>query len=204
MHQTSSIFRAAARGAALLAAALALGGCASQGELRKRELAVLAVQLPGNYANPRQALTILRLTAPLVGDQVFYVRETAADDVRRVIGERIWSLTATADARIVGVVYQLDEPARWRAGADNPELFRSLLLRDLRLLSGCELVWQQTPRGFSGASAAGRCRRGAEGSVGRLEQSWLLEGDQLAFSEQPGAAPDAAGAADSYYRFQRQ
>jgi len=67
---------------------LALSACTSQTDLRKAELAALAVELPGNYRNPHQQLTILRLAAPMVGDQIFYVRETMADDSRRVISER--------------------------------------------------------------------------------------------------------------------
>ena len=88
-------------------AALALGACTSQSDLRKAELATLSVQLPGEYRNPRQALTILRLAAPLVGDQVFYVRETIADDSRRVISERIWSMDVAAGAHIRSIAYAL-------------------------------------------------------------------------------------------------
>jgi len=184
---------------ALLAAggALALGACTSQSDLRKAELATLSAQLPGDYRNPRQALTILRLAAPMVGDQVFYVRETVADDSRRVISERIWSMDVATGARIRAMAYALDEPDHWRGGAENPELFRPLLTRDLRTLPGCEMVWQKTAAGYQGESTTALC-----------PQSWRLEGDELAFSNKAGAAAASAGASptggpDPYFHFRR-
>ena len=165
-----------------LGGALALAACSSQTDLRKAQLATLSDQLPGNYGNPQQALTIMRVAAPLVGDQIFYVRETAANDARRIVSERIWSLQVSADGGLVGGVYALEEPERWRVGSESPELFRSLLMRDLRALPGCELLWTSGAQGFSATSASERC-----------PQRWRLEGDTIAFSELPGAvtSPDA-------------
>ena len=174
--------------ALVLAAALALPACTTQADLAKLELATLSVQLPGNYGNPQQTLAILRLASPLVGDNVFYVRETAANDARRVISERIWSLEAATDKLIHGSVYAFDEPERWRSGADSPELFRSLLMRDLRPLAACDLLWERSAQGFSATGVSARC-----------PQRWRLEGDELAFSEQAGAVP----APDSYFHFVR-
>jgi hypothetical protein len=178
--------------------ALALSACTSQTDLRKAELAALAVQLPGDYRNTHQQLTILPLAAPMVGDEIFYVRETMADDSRRVISERIWSLDVVAGARILAVAYALDDPERWRGGADSPELFRSLLMRDLRSLPGCELEWQKSPLGFT-----------ARGNSASCPQSWRLEGDELSFSDQANAAA-AIGSAippgghDPYFHFLRR
>jgi hypothetical protein len=177
--------------------ALVLSACTSQADLRKVELATLAGQLPGNYRNPRQQLTIVRLAAPMVGDEIFYVRETMADDSRRVISERIWSLDVAAGARILAVAYALDDPERWRGGAESPELFRSLLMRDLRALPGCELEWQKSPRGFT-----------ARGTSAFCPQSWRLEGDELSFSNEPNAAGTIGGAMppgwhDPYFHFLR-
>lgn len=177
--------------------ALALSACASQADLRKADLAALSIQLPGDYRNPRQELTIVRLAAPMVGDQVFYVRETMADDSRRVISERVWSLDVAAGARILAVAYALDEPERWRGGAESPELFRSLLTRDLRSLPGCEMEWQKSPRGFV-----------ARGTSAFCPQSWRLEGDELSFSDRPDAAGTIGaamppGGHDPYFHFRR-
>ena len=177
--------------------ALALSACTSQADLRKAELAALAGQLPGDYRNPRQRLTIVRLASPMVGDEVFYVRETMADDSRRVISERIWSLDVAAGARILAVAYALDDPERWHGGAESPELFRSLLMRDLRSLPGCELEWTKSQRGFSALGTNASC-----------PQSWRLEGDELSFSDKPAAAGSNGGAVptagtDPYYHFLR-
>jgi CpeT/CpcT family (DUF1001) len=183
--------------ALLSGAVLMLSACSSQADLRKAELAVLANQLPGNYRNQSQDLTILRLAAPMVGDQIFYVRETMADDSRRVISERIWSLDVAAGKRILAAVYALDDADRWRGGADSPELFRSLLTRDLRSLPGCELEWQTGPSGFSAHSASASC-----------PQSWRLEGDELSFSNLANAAASVGaaippGGHDPYFHFLR-
>jgi hypothetical protein len=174
--------------AVALGGAMALAACTTTADLSKSQLATLAEQLPGNYGNPQQALVIMRVAAPLVGDQVFFVRETAANDARRIVSERIWSLQVAADGGIVGGVYGLQEPDRWRVGVESPELFRSLLMRDLRPLPGCELLWTSSAHGFSATSASPRC-----------PQRWRLEGDSLAFSEQ--AATDASP--DPYFHFVR-
>ena len=171
-----------------LGAALAVGACTSQSDLAKAQLATLGVQLPGNYANPQQLLTILPLAAPLVGDNVFYVRETAANDVRRVISERIWNLQVAANKGIYGSVYVFEEPERWSGGAESPELFRSLLLRDLQPIPGCDLHWQKSERGYTAAGVSPRC-----------PQHWRLEGDELAFSERAGASVPP----DAYFHFIR-
>jgi hypothetical protein len=169
---------------------LALAACTSTSNLRKSQLASLAVQLPGNYGNPQQSLIIMRVAAPLVGDQVFYVRETAANDVRRIVSERIWSLQVAADGGIVGGVYALQEPERWRVGVESPELFRSLLLRDLRPLLGCELLWTSGAQGYSATSASNSC-----------PQHWQLEGDAIAFSE---AVWPTVSSSDPYFHLVRR
>ena len=174
--------------AALLLCGLAgLAGCTSQADLRKAELADLAVVLPGAYANPKQVLLILNVFAPMLPKNVLYVRETAADDPRRIFSERIWVLEVGGTGKIVATVYAFEEPEHWRGAAENPELFRPMLQRDLRPIPGCELVWQRTPRGFSATGRSSRC-----------PASWRLEGEELAFS-----APAAAGG-DGYFHFVRQ
>jgi hypothetical protein len=55
-------------------------------------------------------------------------------------------------------------------------MFRSLLLRDLKSLPGCDLLWTSGAHGFSATSASQRC-----------PQHWRLEGDIISFSERPGA-----------------
>ena len=157
--------------ALLLCGLAALAGCTSQADLRKAELADLAVVLPGVYTNPKQVLLILNVFAPMLPEHVLYVRETAADDPRRIFSERIWVLEVGGTGKIVATVYAFEEPDHWRGAAEDPQLFRPLLLRDLRPLAGCELIWEKTARGYSAAGASARC-----------PQSWRLDGEELAFS----------------------
>jgi CpeT/CpcT family protein DUF1001 len=173
---------------ALLAGLLALGGCATPGDRSKAELNELALVLPGLYANPQQVLLVLNVFAPMMTGNILYVRETAAGDERRVFSERIWILQVSPSNHVVATVYAFDEPERWRGAAENPEMFRPMLQRDLRPIPGCELVWQRTPGGFSATGRSSRC-----------PTSWRLEGNELAFS-----APNAAAGGDGYYHFVRQ
>ena len=173
----------------MLCGVLALTGCTSQEDLRKAELADLTVVLPGVYANPKQQLLILNLFVPMLTGNVMLVRETAADDPRRVFSERVWIVEVNSKDHIVATVYALEEPEHWRGGAEDPELFRPMLQRDLRPLPGCELVWQRTPRGYSASSTSSRC-----------PQSWRLEGEELSFS----APTKTDGAGDGFFHFVRQ
>jgi hypothetical protein len=199
---------------------LLLGACTSQQELRKAELASLMAQLPGGYdnlqqvqadgaagragAHAAQALLIFRLQSPLVGDDVLYVRETAADDARRVTAERIWSLKVDTGGRIIATQARFEEPERWRIGLESPELFRSLLLRDLHVIEGCELLWQKSASGFSGDSLGGGCRRGGAAGATLQLQHWRLGSDTLDLNEDASGAGVAAPAATDYYRFVRR
>ncbi len=88
-------------GAALLA--LALGGCADQARHREVELQELVGMFAGQYDNiaqvrqlnaqgngEREALVMLIVPvhAPLIGDNVFLVQESAANDPRRLISQQ--------------------------------------------------------------------------------------------------------------------
>ncbi len=202
--------------AALLAA---LAACTSQQDLRTAELATLMARLPGAYDNLQQvqadaaagrggthapqALLILRLSSPLVGDDVLYVRETAADDARRVTAERVWSLAVDATGRIVATQARFEEPDRWRIGLESPELFRSLLLRDLQLIGGCELLWQTSATGFSGDTRSNSCRRGGSGGTLQL-QHWRVGSEALELTEDAAGAEAWSPAGNDYYRFTRR
>ena len=178
-------------GAALVCALAALSACTTKSDLRKSEMADLSLVLPGVYSNPKQVLLILNVFAPFLTGNVLYVRESDAVDTRRIYSEHIWNLDVSGSAHIVATVYAFEQPDRWREGADNPELFRSLLQQDLRPLPGCELIWEKTAHGYEAHSASPRC-----------PQSWKLEGEQLSFSEH--AIDLRSGAPDSYFHFVRE
>jgi hypothetical protein len=207
--------------AAILAALLA--ACATSPARQRAELASLGAALHGRYDNLAQvqaeqhdgaarphealALAIVRVQALLVGDDVYFVREAAADDPRRVFSERIWVLAADRDGGIIQTVYRFAEPERWRSGAASPELFHALLQRDLTARPGCEGRWRRTATGFRGANLPSTCGLASEtGGLLRVEQTLRLEGDELDYSEQ---TLDAAGrtmsgwAAEAPYRFRR-
>ena len=178
-------------GALLLCAVAALAACTTQSDLRKSEMADLSLVLPGLYSNPKQVLLILNVFSPMLTGTVLYVRESDAADSRRVYSERIWILDVSGANHIVATAYAFEQPDRWRDGAENPELFRSLMQQDLRPLPGCELIWEKTARGYSATSASPRC-----------PQSWKLEGEQLAFTERP--VDPTPGAPDTYFHFVRE
>lgn len=205
----------AATAAALLG--LVLAGCATTAERRRGELASLGSALAGSYDNRAQAeaelragagaphaplaLLIVRVQAPLVGDDVFFVRESALDDPRRVFSQRVWVLGVDASGRIAHGVYRFAEPERWRGGGDEPELFRALLLRDLEPAAGCDVRWSRAPQGFRGANDPATCRiAGEDGAPLGFEQELRLEAGGLALSERQIAAAGAtaAGAAAPY------
>jgi hypothetical protein len=179
-----------AASALLLCAVVGLSACTSQEDLRKSEMAELSVVLPGVYGNPKQVLLILNVFAPMLSGNALFVRETDAGDVRRVYSERLWLLDVSGSGHLVATVYAFDQPDRWRDGAENPELFRSLLSQDLRPLPGCELIWEKSAHGYSATAASPRC-----------PQSWKLEGEQLAFSDRP--VDPTPGAPDTYFHFVR-
>jgi hypothetical protein len=181
------------RGAVWLAAAtlMVVGGCATQSDVRKAELNDLSLVLPGVYSNPDQVLLILNVFAPMLNGNMLYVRESDAHDPRRIFSVRLWSLDVSASNHIVATVYAFDQPDRWRDGAENPELFRSLLQQDLRPLPGCELIWEKSPTGYTATSASPRC-----------PQSWKLDGEHLAMSDKP--INPTSGAPDTYFHFVRE
>ena len=211
----------AARSLCLLLALAALGGCASTREQGEKTLQELLVLLPGSYDNLAQSrkpgasqaalrLMVAPVQAPLVGDHVYYVQEFAADDTRRVFAQRLYVVNAAVEGESP-VLTQLDfnEPNRWRDGHLNRDLFRGLLIEDLRVRAGCDMVWTRTPGGFTAQGDAIRCRIAARstGETLRAEQRMELDREGLGVLE---IHRDAAGTvvygggADPWYRFSRR
>jgi CpeT/CpcT family (DUF1001) len=102
---------------AIALAGIGLGGCAAQRQQQANDAALLLLQarLPGHYDNAAQVhtetalgatekhaaldLLIAPANAALVGKTVYYVRETAAGDPRRVLSQYIWVFGRTIEAR---------------------------------------------------------------------------------------------------------
>jgi hypothetical protein len=205
-----------------------LAACAQQPKRDEVMLDKLVETLAGSYDNMAQSrsstdhpalrMMVVPVQAPGVGDHVFYVQEMAADDARRVLAQRVYVINGVP-GREQAVLTQLDfsEPARWRDGHLKRDLFRSLLMQDLRIRTGCDLLWTRKPA-EKGAVAAddafvattGNSCRAASRSTGetlKVEQRIELDSDSLAVMEKQR---DAAGVLvsgempDPYFRFTRR
>lgn len=196
----------------LAATALTLTACAHSAERRQQaQFTELQRALPGTYISPAAggaaadagvSLTVSPVTAQLIGDAVYFVRETPADNAGLVLWQGVWTLAPEAPARhrhaheapgIVQHSFLFKDPRRWTSAASNPDLLVSMLPQDLQALPGCDLVWHATAAGFETMDAAGACSPGREASGLWVVQQARLEGSALTLIEHP---IDAAGAPD--------
>jgi hypothetical protein len=198
-----------ARLALLLAAAVALGGCAHSGQARQQsELDELTRTLPGEYSGTSAdgdavTFTVSAVTAQLIGDNVFFVRETPSNNSRLVLWQGIWTMVGETsrshdpgkgDAlRIVQHNSLFKEPRRFAQADSNPELLESMLPQDLKALAGCDLVWHKDTTGFATAGTPDSCRPGNQVSGQWMAQGASLHGSQLILTERQ---IDDAGALD--------
>lgn len=228
--------RMARLGLSLAFAALGLSGCAHQQSKPKQvPFEELQARLAGRYDNAAQArsdaqagvadphsaldLLIAPARAALIGPATFYVRQTAADDPRRVLSQRIWVLGRTKELAkdkdkkihpeyIEQHIYVFKEPQRWANVADEPELLQSLEPEDLRQLSGCELLWSKDDSGFEAHRKSQSCDPGSHSQGLLLEQRIELRDNQLAVVDQQ-VGPDgllalSGSQEDPFYRFVRR
>jgi hypothetical protein len=197
----------------LVLATVLLGGCASQEDLRRGELMLLAGALPGAWDNHAQVagergagaqvvhlperLEVTRVAAPVIGKIVFLVRERSSADARRVLGERLWIFDSLDGKTLVAQVARFTEPERWAGDRAAPELLRSIVPQDVAFVPGCVLSWVARDGGFSAETAAPGCPGPTAGR--RIAQQWRLAGTQLEFAEFPfGQQP----AANDWLRFE--
>ena len=209
----------------LIAAAvvLVMAAPASQGESKKKkdeaEFNELLHSLTGEYDNLAQAdddhtgqhaavtLTIKPLNLQALGRLVLLARETAANDKRRILTQRIWTLERNKESQIVQQVYVFKEPQRWVRSVDDPLILEALVPEDLQQLAGCEVVWIKTDTGFSGANRPRACRPASEHEGMLVETSAELSGEDLTLTEQqagPGGRLPAQLDSASSYHFQRR
>jgi hypothetical protein len=207
-----------------------LVACAPQPKREEVMVSKLVATIAGSYDNiaqsrtssehPALRLVLVPVQAPGVGEHVFYVQEMAADDARRVLAQRLYVVNGVP-GREQAILTQLDfnEPARWRDGHLRRDLFRSLLMQDLRVRAGCDLLWSRKVEDKTGskppvgdafvASTGSGCRATSRstGETLKVEQRMQLDTDGLEISEQQR---DAAGAlvsgemADPFFRFSRR
>jgi hypothetical protein len=218
-EKASTIASGPAARLAILLSLLALAGCHSESTKKEADFDALVKKLPGQYDNLAQAqsdpggehaavaLLIRPSNSMTVGKIVLFVRETAADDPRRVLAQHIWTFAMDKKARLVQTIYLFKEPQRWLHAADDPYLLESMLPEDLLPLSGCELIWSKSGEDFKAATKPDSCKAsaGAEGLL--IEQSAELHGSELVLNEQlsgPGGSLSGGGETASSYRFERR
>jgi CpeT/CpcT family (DUF1001) len=170
--------RLAGLGAALgCGALLALGGCAGGGTAKEDQftesnLLLMLTILPGRYDNTAQAeldvrngvhpvheavvLVITHVYAPRIGKYVYYAQESAADNPNRVLAQRVWEFELKEKRGVQQTLYELAEPARWRDGYLNKDLFTALQFEDVQL-EACKLMWIKKGDTFTAANDAKFC-----------------------------------------------
>jgi hypothetical protein len=173
------IFRMATLGALAL-----LGACATDARLREAELEQVAALLPGRYDNQEQVeerrvaggasevaleLNVVRIYAPFVAGHVFYAQEGVVGDPRRILSQRLLAFEIDKDERIVQRTLGLADPARWRNGHVNPNLFKALMYQDVQPGAGCVLEWRIESDGFSARALPGACRGSADSRITQAE-----------------------------------
>jgi CpeT/CpcT family (DUF1001) len=147
------------RRAALLAALL-LSACASYNQEKKNtaELATLTVWLPGTYENGPKDITlkVTRVDAQHIGKNVFYAEESASNDPNRIETQRLFYFQVDEQhGTLIETIYKLNEPARWREGGHDKELFDAILPDDVHSIRGCQLLWIKTSELYSGVRSHG-------------------------------------------------
>ena len=193
----------AAAAAALLPAGIAmtlLAGCSQpQQSAEDLRLLQLAGLLQGRYDNaaqveadraagrtPHPAVTvaIVQIDSLTVGEHAFYLQLTDADDPKHILEQRVFSLQA-GKGGIIQTLWSLAEPARWRAGASQSELFSALQYPDIKQLTGCSLLWKKAGDKFTGANDMTHCHATPPEAHGAVFARWEMEvaSDTLALSE---------------------
>ena len=151
------------------AAVLGAGGCAS-GPPRATEadLTLMLTMLPGRYDNGAQAqadlrtgahpahesvaLLIMHVYTPRLGHYVYYAQESAGDNPRRILGQKMYSFQLDEKRGIVETLYVFVEPGRWRDGAEL-----------------CQLIWKKQGEGFVAAHDPKACPDSASAAVSQAE-----------------------------------
>jgi hypothetical protein len=175
-------------GCAALAMAMAVAlGClilsapARAGEKPEEVLQELVQTFPGHYDNTAQVqaemargvqspheavvLDIVPIEAIMIGDNVFYVQESIAGDPNRVLGQKI-VVFGVVRKDVVQTDFALAEPHRWRNGHLNPDLFKGLMVQDVRTIKGCSLRWKSDDGKLVGANDPKTCHGRVVGAGG--------------------------------------
>jgi len=200
-----------------------LAGCASKEPSPDVQIQELVQLLPGHYDNSAQAksdsergvhplhdalvLDIIPIDAPMIGENVFYVQESAFGDPRRVTGQKIM-MFGVVKKEIVQTDFALAEPFRWRNGQLNPDLFKSLMTQDVHSSKGCSLRWKKGEGRFTASNEPKTCH-GSTGGAGmaQIESRAELGPEEYATAELAFDRPGhlvRGREDDPFYRFRKQ
>jgi hypothetical protein len=157
---------------AVLLCGAALAGCASQPKFSEADLTLMLTMLPGRYDNRAQSeadvrsgahpahetvsLVIIHVYTPRLGHYVYYAHESAADDARRVLSQKMYSFQLDEKRGIVETVYEFVDPARWRDGLQSKDVFTAVQAEDVQA-EGCQLLWTKHGDGFAAAHDQRAC-----------------------------------------------
>jgi hypothetical protein len=119
----------------------------------------------GTQSHEAVVLDIVPIEAIMIGENVFYVQESIAGDPNRVLGQKI-VMFGVVKKEIVQTDYALAEPHRWRNGHLNPDLFKGLMVQDVRATKGCSLRWKLQEEKFVGANDPKTCHLRVGGAAG--------------------------------------
>jgi CpeT/CpcT family (DUF1001) len=206
---------------AMVAAALALGGCAADLKKAQVNVAQIADLLPGHYTNSAQAaadakagrnahdgkaIDIVRLNLPLLSPYAFYAQEVSLED-RQLVSQRLYTFAPMEDGTVVQRLYTFAQPDRWRGGLNSPSVFTGMMANDTSPMAGCDLTWKKEGTKFLAANSRENCRMTSPslGTV-RTDMRVELSGDELAMAElayTPGGKLVQGDASDPFYRYER-
>jgi hypothetical protein len=187
----------------ILVAVMALcAGCGSNDKLlREEELSRIAEWLPGTYDNRAQVdedlarnaaeiheplrLVIIPVSAPIIGEQIYYAESSDAMNTQRVTDQRLYSFEKTTDDKAIAhTIYRFKEPDRWLGGTQREDIFKSVVRDDLNAASGCELKWEFKDDQFVGQSSKTSCKSAPQAGLSRrVEIRYELGADTLGLAE---------------------
>ena len=98
--------------------------------------------------------------APLVGAQVFYVQQAAADKLAKPYRQRLYRFTADeAEAAVKLEIFRFKDEGKYLDAQRRPESFSGLGLEQLQPTPGCEVWWRfdAARQAFAGTMKPGAC-----------------------------------------------
>ena len=184
---------------AVLAGAVLLTGCESampRGNREDPHLLQLAGMLPGHYDNSEQVradraagrepadavqVVIAQVDSLTVGEHAFYyqfsggqLNTTSPPGSSHEPVQRVFSLQSGGGG-MLQMVWSLVEPARWRGAADQPQLLAALQAPDLKLLTGCALLWKKDGDKFTATNDMSHCHAIPPSARGAVFAHWEME-----------------------------